>query len=328
MAAETTARASGAVARGAVARGGEQSAVVEQVVKWAVYAGGPFFYYPPKTWAALSLGAGYGRAYAHFRRDHSDAHNLAYHCLCLVLQLTGNVGLLAELDDLAWGEGAWPVLSGGTMALWSAQLLLLAPQCPPPVRLASVATLWAAFAARKSIQRGARQVAYATSVVEALAIQTFVVMGHKPGTKPVDAPLGRPQLRQLLALLAVRLLLQRTLESKFRGELKGSRRTVNLLLALFMLKTCSRPFDGKPPPFLFGLVAWALSILTDQTWMTFYGLGFLATFGQGLSHHYSGEPATLPQLAALSDELAHMTFFPNLLLHSVWQSLKAWRSEP
>ena len=307
------------------AGGGEQrAALLEQAVKWAVYAGGPFFYYPPKTWAALRLGAGYERAYAHFRRDHSDARNLAYHCLCLVLQLSGNVGLLAELDELAWGEDSWPVLSGGTMALWSAQLLLHAPQCPAPVRLVSVATLWAAFAARKAIQRGVRQVSYVASVVEALAIQTFIVMGHKPGAKPAGGAFGRPQLKQLLALLAARLLLQRVLESRFRGELKGSRRTVNLLLALFMLKTCSRPFDGKQPPFVFGLVAWALSILTDQAWMTFYGLGFLATFGQGLSHHYSGEPATLPQLAALSDELAHMTFFPALLLHSVWQSLKAW----
>jgi len=57
--------------------------------------------------------------------------------------------------------------------------------------------------------------------------------------------------------------------------------------------------------------------------MLFYSMGFLASLGQGVSHHLAQEEGTLPQLAQVADELAHTTFFPNLLFQSAQASLRA-----
>eukprot|EP00932_Pfiesteria_piscicida_P015100 SRR837773.27092.p2 GENE.SRR837773.27092~~SRR837773.27092.p2 ORF type:complete len:101 (-),score=28.55 SRR837773.27092:78-380(-) len=95
-----------------------------------------------------------------------------------------------------------------------------------------------------------------------------------------------------------------------------------------MLKVCQDPFGGgkaTKSPFIFGLVGWILSVLTDQPWLFFYSGGFLASLSQGVAHHFAGEEGTLPQLANIADEFAHTTYFPNLLLHSVYQSLTSGR---
>ena len=52
------------------------------------------------------------------------------------------------------------------------------------------------------------------------------------------------------------------------------------------------------------------------------------TVFQGVAHHYAGEEGTLPQLAKLSDEFAHTTFFPNLLLHSAYQTIVSGPHNP
>ena len=55
-----------------------------------------------------------------------------------------------------------------------------------------------------------------------------------------------------------------------------------------------------------------------------YANAFQASLLQGAAHRATGELATLPQLGEnVSDEYAHTTFFPSLLLQSVGESLLA-----
>ena len=80
-----------------------------------------------------------------------------------------------------------------------------------------------------------------------------------------------------------------------------------------------RPDAG---PFVFGtFFAWLPALLTRQRWMAYHSMAFLASILQGVAHKYTGERATLPQLSLSTDELAHTTFFPTLLLHTTHQSL-------
>ena len=95
-------------------------------------------------------------------------------------------------------------------------------------------------------------------------------------------------------------------------------------------------------------------------WLYFYSGGYLASVAQGVAHHIAGklaapappsyahnpahprtfsllqdstalcaagEVGTLPQLSDVGAELSHTTFFPNILLQSVRQSLLSGRGE-
>lgn len=91
----------------------------------------------------------------------------------------------------------------------------------------------------------------------------------------------------------------------------------------FVGVTSLNPF-GRVNPFLVGLPGWLLALLTGQPWLFFYAGGFLASTAQGVSHYYSHELATLPTLRDVNlgaAELSHATFFPNLLLNSVYETL-------
>jgi len=289
--------------------------------RWLLYAGGPFYAYPYKTLLNAANGAAYERAYAHFRRDHATGPNLAYHCLCLVFQLTGNFGLLAELDaklGARFGTEV-PIMSLSTAAAWA---VTLAAQSDAPlgVRLCSVLAIALAYRLRERIRAAWRTIMTLQAPIEVLALQLFVInkVRDTSGTTQVSLPFP-----QFVALLGGRLFLQSLLSQRLRGALAGAKVPINVALAAFMAASCRDPFGGGVPPFFVGLVGWALSLLTEQRWMLFYSMGFLASLGQGVSHHLAQEEGTLPQLAQVADELAHTTFFPNLLFQSAQASLRA-----
>jgi len=205
--------------------------------------------------------------------------------------------------------------------------LLRARGAPAPVRAASVACLALAHALGRPLAQRWRQAAMVTGVLEMAAVQVFFIEKAKDtsgqGRRPLNA-------RQLLKMVAGRLALQVALDRALSGSLGGprARGVHNALLAAFVarasqLGTKSQP--GQPSVFLLALVGWALALLTDQPWLYFYCGGYLATLAQGVSHHYSGEEGTLPQLTQIADDIGHTTFFPNLLLHSVWQSATSGR---
>lgn len=98
---------------------------------------------------------------------------------------------------------------------------------------------------------------------------------------------------------------------------------MTVAVLLYVGLTSLNPF-ARINPFLLGLPGWLLALLTGQPWLLFYAGGFLASTAQGVSHYYSYELATLPTLRDVNlgaAELSHATFFPNLLLNSIYETL-------
>jgi len=300
-----------------------------RLTKAILYGGAPFFCWPYKPLLNAIEGKQYARAYAHFRRDHQDPLNLFYHCLCLVFQLAFNYSLLSEV-----GRGLSRRLRGDdkhahllplvTTAAWS-WTLLRTKEAPFIVRCGSVGALALAYMLRDKIREYKDMVPFATGMLEMMALQVFVIEKAKNtsgvGRKPMN-------MKQLVLLILGRWSLQALLDSKAGGSLSGQRgrSIVNTLLAAWMSQVAQDPFGSPSPvktPFFLGIVGWILGILTKQQWLLYYSGGYLASMSQGVAHHYAGEEGTLTQLVDVGDELAHTTFFPNLLLHSVYQSLRS-----
>ena len=113
----------------------------------------------------------------------------------------------------------------------------------------------------------------------------------------------------------------------FEGKYEEHYMAFNIALGLIMLFVSAL---NKPvlPSVLTGMFLGVhFSILTHQPWLRFWSLGFFASACQGMSHDMSGEKATLLQLNELDNhdervsfEWAHVTFFPSLLFHSIYQT--------
>lgn len=306
--------------------------VPEPLAKALLYGGAPFFAWPVKPALNAATGKSYKRAYAHFRRDHQDPLNLIYHAFCLVFQLGFNYALLTEAGTglaklMRAGPRCAELLPAVTTAAWS-WTLLRAQGAPAAVRVAAVGCVALAHATRHFLARRWRQAMYFTGVLEMMAVQVFLIEKVQSTSGQGRKPLN---VRRLLKLVLVRLSLQNLAERVLAGRLSGpgARGATNAALAAFMAKVSQDPFGtktGRGPlasPFMLGTVGWLLSLVTDQRWLYFYSGGFLASMVQGVSHHYAGEEGTLPQLADVGDEFAHTTYFPVLLLHSMYQSLRS-----
>ena len=282
------------------------------LTKIVLYAGAPFFCYPYKPILNQVSGSSFHVAYKHFRRDHATSQNLGFHFLCLIFQLTYNFSLLGELDDLLRNViKIKHSVSFCTASMWIATLLTHTDS-PIVVKVGSSIAIWLAFHLKDKFRKNWIQIMYLQSIIETLAIPVFLI--NKQAPKPFDPA-------QFLFFLTLRLGFQRLLLNNFVGVLLKQRAFVNSLLFAGIVKTSQDPF-GKLPVFFVGFIGWILSILTNQRWLLFYSGGYLASIGQGVAHYYSQEQATLPTLSKIGDELAHTTYFPNLLLQSIYQSFR------
>mmetsp|Transcript_6654 Transcript_6654/g.27907 ORF Transcript_6654/g.27907 Transcript_6654/m.27907 type:complete len:110 (+) Transcript_6654:816-1145(+) len=70
-----------------------------------------------------------------------------------------------------------------------------------------------------------------------------------------------------------------------------------------------------------GLLAWAPALLLDAPWLYFLCLSFVGQALQGVAHEITDQPGTLGQMRNAKHELAHVAYFPNLVLQSLHQSL-------
>eukprot|EP00658_Telonema_sp_P-2_P059772 TRINITY_DN48899_c0_g1_i2.p1 TRINITY_DN48899_c0_g1~~TRINITY_DN48899_c0_g1_i2.p1 ORF type:complete len:348 (+),score=65.20 TRINITY_DN48899_c0_g1_i2:142-1185(+) len=298
----------------------QRTVLPDSILKVLLYGTAPFFSYPFKPMLEAAEGNGYAVAYRHFRRDHQDPHNLLYHCLCLVFQVRFNFSFLAEMDKLLPLGGS--MASSCTFITWIWQLSTRST-APALVRLLSVGTVATAYMQREVLGRHWKMVAFLTGLLEMVGVQIFL-LNKKVDTsgkhrKPTD-------FKQLGLMMLIRTLVQIAAMKWMTGALSTPwlKRVLNLGLLAWLARCCRDPM-GPSNPFRFGFFGWLLAILTDQPWMYFFSGGFLATVCQGISHHMAGEEGTLPQLArttsGLRSELSHVSFFPNLLLHSCYQSI-------
>lgn len=222
----------------------------------------------------------------------------------------------SALAQTAAGAALPPrAMSASSALLWAAHLLM-APGCPLVVRAGAAGAVGAAYSlATPAVLQGRWSEALAfTGLLEAIAITKLV------RKRPLS-------LLNVGITWAARLALQRVVLAR-GGALGEHRAAANAVAAATVLLLAAQrdPVNSKPSVFHLGLLGWIYAALTEQPATYLYSLGFLASVMQGTAHAATGQPATLVQLQGdgagkFAHEWSHTTYFPSLLLHSVYQSV-------
>lgn len=274
------------------------------------YISGPFYNNPIKMLICLQDCSSYNVALSNFSHDHSTTLNLFLHSISLIFQLIGNFGFLTFLDDIFHFN-----ITFTTIMSWIVYISFFS-NANVVLKCFTITLIFLIYNYRYSFVKNVYLLTYILGTVEVLVFQTFIINGVKPSK---NDPIEYPNILVSIFLLIVRVGLQKILSEYFSGVLKEYKRTVNITLIAFMVNACTgNPFQNNPSPFIIGLIGWIFGILTDQKYLFFYTFGFLASLGQGISHYYSNENPTLPGLNDINDEYAHMTFFPLLLVHTIF----------
>eukprot|EP00041_Stephanoeca_diplocostata_P018669 m.392758 g.392758 ORF g.392758 m.392758 type:complete len:311 (-) comp21084_c0_seq11:129-1061(-) len=302
--------------------------IYSRILQAVFYGGAPFFTYPWKPILNYVIGSDYTTAYTHFRRDHKIPANLAAHTLCLCWQLCANFGLLASIDSaLGTDAGRKQTPSDTTFTgsrmfskvsaiAWMLPILTATP-CPLPVKALSAAAVWGAFSIAQNFEQYWLEIAALQGVIEALAIQTYIIREPIGGARLVAVAIARQAIQYLVIKYG-------------KGILEKKKTAVNIAVAAFVLAMVTKEnviAKESLTVFHLGFVGWIFAVLTNQPWLFFYAGGFVASVAQGVSHIAAGEMPTLVQMQqndssdTLGQEWAHGTFFPNLLLNSIYESI-------
>jgi len=121
----------------------------------------------------------------------------------------------------------------------------------------------------------------------------------------------------------------RAAASPWHGQLAAVASRANVALGLLMCMLTLLPKPVIPCVACGVLLARPLADLTGQPALLLYGSAFLAQLSQGIAHDVSKQKATLlshqdsmaDRRLRIAFESAHCVFFPNLLLHSCYDSL-------
>jgi|MDTC01.1.fsa_nt_gb hypothetical protein len=314
-----------------------------------LYAPGCFYFYPWKPAFQALCGDSYQKGYEYFRRDHSDATNLALHLVALVWQLLGNFGLLCQIDEYMQGSVFWgrmwlgPVANAGlglrpvsalTAFVWSGTLL--ASPAPFVASLASTLAIVGAYVVAPAVD---------PRLLEAGAAALFFLVLLACGVLRPKAA-GRSLLKDVGVFVKFFVIAAsfRVAAARWRGAYAGSE--VELCLGVLCLELLLATLPKPTVPTVFGgviaarvaaeLVALPSGGGRASVLLLFYAQGFVAQLSQGCSHEATGQNATLisheeggdtahTRKAKLGFEWAHCSFFPSLLLHSCHESLTAPR---
>ena len=295
------------------------------IIRALLYGTAPFFGNPIKPLLCLLDGANYKAAYVHFRQDHHNNLNILLHVLCLVGQVCSNFAFLAELDNklelhlgTKSGDGQpLNLISSLTVVIWSVVLVLTTGGAPSAAKLGGIASIYAAYKMRKQVCKLHNLISKIAPVLEAWAVQALLFGKNK-------LALGEGStfsLKQFAFILAARLSIKYFVSNNISFKGRKSLRMAKLVRILVVAGMVLAAQGGVEASVKLGFTLWLPALLTGDRWMYFLYTGFLSSMLQGTSHHYSREQATLPNLAKLSDELAHVNYFPVLLLHTVQQSI-------
>lgn len=295
-----------------------------------LYAPGVFFCYPWKPLLLLVEGDPYESGYRFFRRDHSDATNLALHFVALGWQLLGNFGVLAALDEAALR--AYPALgvvprpiSAVTGALWALQLL--ASPAPLVCSVLSTACIGAAYVGAQHVTARELELGAMGTFVGVLLLASLLLARKVNAKAPL---LGTAKdVARALAWFGLATAVTQAAGTR-AGAYAAEARQANAALALLMCVLGALP---KPtvPAVLGGIfVVRAVGVLTSQEPLLFLGAAFAAQVSQGVAHDVSRQQATLlshekdashGRATKLQFEWSHAVYFPNLLLHSAYDSI-------
>ena len=306
-----------------------------------LYVVSPFFAHPLKIIANACCGAPYEDAYAHFRRDHANTLNLIFHCFILCLQVTFNFAFLAKVDDDFNIQVGGVGMATASVTMWTA-LLAFTPS-PLLVKVVALSTVFAGYYVRSTVMGLAFSHLMHFQVNTTrfpLGLSSSFLTSHFRSSQPFFDSLvyiyflKKPVTLNLYTLVfGIRITLHYIVITYAKGILVESLNGDNgVALSLGFLALVAllshKPFT-KPASGVFGLgviLGWLLAAMTLKPILFLWAGGFIATALQGVSHRETKEPPTMPHLANISNELAHSTFFPCLLLQACLEQVKGVNS--
>jgi len=288
----------------------------DYLLKAGIYTPSPFFFFPHKFFINETLAVPYQTSYSHFRRDHKISANLILHLFALGIQVSANFGLLHFIDKKLGFQTPVVTISSGLSWLF----ILLKSPSPSLVKILSSLSIFGAYSLGDTLL----QAPYFEMFRQFLMLLEGAVIGHYL--------LKLKKVKHVLAAFAIAAL--------YNGVTFGMSMLkkyisptalfcINALCLIHQVKGSEDPTNPKSSisVYKFPLFGIPLAALTDQKWMILYSAGFIGSTLQGMSHDITGERATLVQLEeqgnALPQEMAHATFFPNLLFHSCLDSILA-----
>jgi len=288
-----------------------------------LYAFGPFFCYPWKPLLNAAMGCSYEIGYKHFRAQHKAPANVAWHSVCLVFQVLSNFCLLATIDGhLMESFGfRYKWFSLVTAAMWC--LSLLSAPCRAGIKLLSACSVCCAYLGAPYVPSGLG-LAW-LELVSLLGLVIVWIFNALAG----GAWRGRETVKfTLVWVLWVGLWYTLALHAGGKYANYSNWAFVAAPSVLILLASLKNPV--KPVAVAGAFSTRAMGILTNQKALLFYSMAFSASIMQGTAHEISGEDATLLSETLtmeqdpdrkLAFELAHVTFFPNLLFQAVMESL-------
>lgn len=292
-------------------KGSLSIATLASILMWTA---GTFYCFPWKPLVAWASGADYITGYNHFRRGHRHPINLGVHVVCLVLQVGGNFGLLAVLDAKLGLDGEW--LARSTVALWLAVFCMVPAPCA--VRALTCLATLGGFSLRHAVLEH-----WVLLVPLAVAMQGpcawYAAMAHY-GLRGRTALAFASACGGLVAATYAAGLPSPGVLDAIAAECNLA--FLLLCAVLSQIRVANEPLIET----VCGSLGWAVTVATGDPCMLLLTFSFVGSSLQGVAHEYTAEKATLGQLTNLTDEMAHVTFFPALLVHACWDGLTKTRN--
>lgn len=286
--------------------------------KASLFSFGPFFTYPWKPIMNMMIGDTYPVAYKHFWDQHRHKTNLAMHVICLFFQVFGNFSLLSAIDAKL---GTQQFISFAAAALWILLAVLPPSEAPAIVKAGSSAAILGALF--YSSQFNGPQIEI-YGLLGVFIVYLAHLVTHKTFT------LGKQGTTIAVVLLTKWFMFYKLGQSDYAGmySAHSNEITIGWILSLVGLSFLKNPLTATVA--LGSVGSTLLSVLLNSPAMYLFNCAFTATLLQGLAHSLSGEMPTLIKLESEQDqakkvsfEYAHAVFFPNLLLHAIYDTFVA-----
>ena len=291
------------------------------ILQILLFSLGPFYVYPWKPIVNMFAGDSYKVSLKHFKEGHYGAVNLAGHFVCLFVQTFGNFGLLSIVDKRFVPQvvpGHDRLFSTLSAVIWGAYLAT--SPAPPVVTAGSIAALALAYFFGPQVPMATYEKASVFSLVAAITISNFL-FSKKKIRKPLVG------FVKLLALVPGIWFAWQEIGRRYAGTQVANFAVVEAgtLAVLTLLGALNNPVKKVV---IGGMILCRLAgILTDNPVLFYLGMAFTASFFQGVTHSLTEEEATLVAIGdkggkdALAFEYAHVVFFPNVLLHTIYDKL-------
>lgn len=302
--------------------------VIRYVLQSLLFASGPFYTYPWKPLINSLIGHSYALALLHFKKAHYGTVNLALHGVCLFIQVAGNFGLLRRIDTVLLGVPAdsthvqFKSLAFACAASWCLPLLL--SPAPKLISLASAAVIAAAYVLSAKVTMPVFELLSCGGFAVALVISNALTPTRKklPLVKVAAAVLGMGAWYYASTHL---------LANHWGGGVPSLNLSGSALLmanAAFFAVAPAFKNPLKPIVIVGAIASKLIGVAAGSELAVFHSYAFFASLCQGIAHALTKEEATLLALerdgedAKIRSEYAHVTYFPNIFLQTVYEFFK------